>query len=486
VSLVGGVLGLLFAFWLTNLMTALMPGSLVPNEARIQVNGYALLFCAIVSVFTGVLFGLAPALQLSRPETVESLKDEARGSAKILGARTRTTLVIVEVALAMVLLVSAGLTIRSFLALKQVELGFRPENVMNVELTLPPQQYPTWTQRNRFALDLLDRVRNIPGVEAATIGFGGLPFGAPDLAYSLEGQTDPQVRRINLQAVGADYLATLRIPLRRGKMLSERDINLSEPIGVINETAAKLWPEGQDPIGRRIHLADLEKPPPFLLTSPTFTPDVTIVGVIADARNDDLQSRTQPALLVPFTLLAPPQRTLTIRAHSDPTTLVNALRGQLRQMAPDLPLNSPRTFEEILSFQAAQPRFVTVLFTFFGVLGLALAMAGIYSVLSYAVSRRTREIGVRIALGAQRGDVLHMVFKSGAGLVGVGIVVGGIASFGATRLLASQLELFQVKSTDPISFLGVIALLILVAAAACFLPARRAAEVDPMEALRHE
>jgi len=332
----------------------------------------------------------------------------------------------------------------------------------------------------------LDRVRNIPGVEAATIGFGGLPFGAPDLAYSLEGQTDPQVRRINLQAVGADYLATLRIPLRRGKMLSERDINLSEPIGVINETAAKLWPEGQDPIGRRIHLADLEKPPPFLLTSPTFTPDVTIVGVIADARNDDLQSRTQPALLVPFTLLAPPQRTLTIRAHSDPTTLVNALRGQLRQMAPDLPLNSPRTFEEILSFQAAQPRFVTVLFTFFGVLGLALAMAGIYSVLSYAVSRRTREIGVRIALGAQRGDVLHMVFKSGAGLVGVGIVVGGIASFGATRLLASQLELFQVKSTDPISFLGVIALLILVAAAACFLPARRAAEVDPMEALRHE
>jgi predicted permease len=486
VSLLGGLLGLLLTFWLTRLMTALMPGSMVPNESRIQVNAYVLLFCATVSVITGIMFGLAPALQLSRPETVESLKDEGRSSRAVLGVRTRTTLVVAEVALAMVLLVSAGLTFRSFLALKQVELGFRPENVMNVEVNLPPKQYPNWDQRNRFALELLDRVRSIPGVQGATIGFGGIPFGGPELAYSLEGQTDPQVRRIKVLECSGDFLTTLRIPLRRGRMLTEQDINRAEPVAVINETAAKLWPAEQDPIGRRIHLDDLEKPPPFLLTSPSFTPDVTIVGVVADARNDDLQSKTQPAVLIPFTLLAPAQRTLTIRTLSDPTALVNAVRAQLRQLAPEVPLNSPRALEEIVNAQTAQPRFVTLLFTFFGVLGLALAMAGIYSVLSYAVSRRTREIGVRIALGAQRGDVLRLILKTGANLVGLGIVLGLVASFAATRLLASQLELFQIKSTDPVSFLAVMVLLSFVATMACLIPARRATAIDPMNALRHE
>jgi predicted permease len=486
VSALGGLLGLLFTFWIIRLMVALMPGNFVPNEARIEVNNHVLLFCAAISVLTGILFGLAPALQLSRPEIVESLKDEARTSTTSMGGRTRSILVVVEIALAMVLLVSAGLTVRSLLALKNVELGFRPENVINVELTLPPKKYATWNQRNQFAAELLDRVKHIPGIAAATIGFGGLPFGAPDFSYSLEGQADAQVRRITVQAVAADFLKTLRIPLRRGRMLTERDIDLSEQVAVINETAAKLWPEGQDPIGRRIHLDDLEKLPPQVFAPTNLFPYVTVVGVIADARNDDLQSRTQPAVLLPFTLLAPPQRTLTLRTQANPAGVINAVRAQVRQMDAELPLNAPRTFEEILDSQEAHPRFITLLFGLFGALGLSLAMAGIYSVLSYAVSKRTREIGVRIALGAQRGDVLRLIFKSGAGLVGLGVVLGLVASLVAARLLISQIELFQVNSTDPVSFVGVIALLTIVAGAACFVPARRAAKVDPMEALRYE
>jgi putative ABC transport system permease protein len=388
--------------------------------------------------------------------------------------------------LSMVLLISAGLTIRSFVALHQIDPGFQAERVMAVDLPLPPKRYATWDQRNRFARELLERVSNLPGVQAATIGNGGLPFGGPQSTFAIDGQADSETRRIMLHLVSADYLRTLGIPLRQGRMLTEREINGAERVAVVNETA-KLWPAGENPMGKRIRLELLEKPGGSAVLTPTNASSyVTVVGVIGNARNDDLRNEPQPAVFVPYTLLAPPQRTLAVRTQGDPKLLLNALGAQVREMDKEQPIRGPTTFEEILGLRTAQPRFTMALFSLFAALGLALAMAGIYSVLSYLVSQRTREIGVRMALGAQRMDVLRLIFKTGGRLVGVGIAIGMLASFGAARFLRSQLELFQVAAADPVSFSGVVILFGAVAVAACYIPSRRATRVEPMEALRYE
>ncbi len=273
-------------------------------------------------------------------------------------------------------------------------------------------------------------------------------------------------------------------------MLTEQEVNTSASVAVINDTATKLWPAGEDPIGRRLRIDQLVTPPGSQVRIPTnASPYVTVIGVVGDTLDTvdgALQAQHQPAVLIPYPLLLPPGFSLAVRTKGDPKLLANAVRVLVREMDKEQPVNGPRTFEDILAFLAAQPRFTMLLFTLFAGLGLALAMAGIYSVLSYSVSRRTREIGVRIALGAQRRDVLGLIFKSGTGLVGLGVVLGSLGSLAAARLLTTEIGLFQVNSTDPISFLAVIVLLGFVAAAACFVPARRAALVNPIEALRYE
>ena len=486
-SLLGGALGLLFAYWITHLTATLMPVSLVPNEARIEVNRHVLFFCLGISVLTGILFGLMPALQASRQNLVESLKDEGRASTTAKGGKLRASLVVVEVALAVVLLLSASLTVRSFIALQKIELGFQPEQLMRVGLLLPPQRYATWEQRNRFSQDLLERVRNLPGVEAATMGSGGLPLAGPESGYTIDGQTDAETRRITLNTVGADYLRTLGIPLRQGRMLTEPEVANADPVGVINEAAAQLWPSGESPLGRRIQLHELSKPHQAdILTPPAASPYVTVVGVIGNTRGDNLRDSARPAVFVPYTKLAPTGRTLAFRAQQDPRQLFNALREQVRQLDSEQPLFNPMTFEEVLGRWTEQPRFMMALFSLFAALGLGLALAGVYSVLSYLVSLRTRELGVRIALGAQPADILRLIFRTGGKLVAVGMVIGVLASLAAARLVGSQLNLFQVTNTDPLSFLGVAVLLSVVAGAACFIPARRATKIDPMEALRHD
>ena len=484
-ALLGGLAGLACAYAIIQLMVGLMPAFFIPNEARIELNGLALAFCTAVSVGSGVVFGLAPALQTSRPDLASALKDEARGTSSGGRGLTRSALVIGEVAVSVVLLVSAVLTVRSFITLQRVDLGFRPEGMVSVGVPLPPRTYDTRESRDRFARELVDRVRALPEVDAVSIGNGGMPFGGPQSSYAIDGQPAADGQRVQVHLAGEDYWRVLGAPIRRGRTLTDREVAAADGVGVINEAFARLWPSGTDPVGRhvRLDLLSTAATPPVLVKEGA-SPLVTIVGVMADVRNEGLQRETRPAIVVPYTLVAPPQRTLTVRTSGPVAPLVSALRAQALRMDPSLPLSTPYTGAEAVADQTAQPRFTMALFAAFGALGLALAMAGLYSVLSYLVSMRRREIGIRMALGAQPAQIVRLVGRTGIGLVTTGLVIGGVASLVLGRLLASQFDVFARASLDPLAFAIVAVLLGSAALAACVVPARRASGVPPTESMR--
>lgn len=487
-SVLGGALGLGLSVALTRLLVALMPDYFVPNESRIEVNGYVLLFCLATAMITGIVFGLAPALQSSRPNLAEALKEEGRGHSSGHSGVLRAGLVIAEVAFSVILLVSAALTIRSFVALQSINPGFHTEHVVMANITVPTERYPTLERRNQFNQELLERVQRLPGVEAAQIGNGGAPFGGADSAYSIDGKIGATPPNIEINLISPDYFKTMGITLLGGRTLSEDDVSHGRRNLVINQAAAKLWPHGEDPIGRQIHV-DLMKGgnlPSSVLFPSDSSADFTVVGISTDTHSSGLTHKTEPTVYVPYTLIAPPDRQIVIRTRGEVSGLFNAVRAQVKEMDPMLPVANTRTIEEAISSEKAQPRFTMVLFSLFGSIGLALAVAGIYSVLSYLVSQRTREIGVRLALGAQRWDVLRLIVKDGGKLIIWGLLLGLVGGIGAAHVLANQIELVHVGANDLISFLGVAVILAGVGALACWLPARRASKLDPMQALRHD
>ena len=481
-SLAGGALGVLLAIGLTKAVAALMPPFYVPNEARITVNAYVLMFSAAISMLTGILFGLFPAIKSSRPDLVDALKEAGRTSGASSGGRTREILVVAEIALSVILLMGASLTIRGFQNLLKVNPGFQADRVLMMGLPLSPKRYATYAERIRFAERAQEALGTIPGVQSVAIGNGGLPFAGGRASFSIEGQSKDEGRQLSLSLISSGYGQTLGIPLRAGRDFTRQEIAHADPVALINEAASKLWPGGISPIGSRIHIDMLDKP--GIPAAPTSTPVLTIVGVIADTRNDGLRNPTLPAVYAPYTLLAPPNRTLALRTQTEPMQFLNAVRERMQTIDPQQPLGRPITLEEVLGQDTVQPRFNMALFSFFGFLGLALAAIGIYSMLSYVVARRTQEIGIRMALGAVPGDVLNLMLWMAGRLLLVGLVVGLIGSFALARFLRS--EVFLTPSTDPLAIGGVIIVLTIVASSACFAPAWRAAQLDPMSALRHE
>jgi putative ABC transport system permease protein len=485
-SAVGGLLGIAVAIVLTKAVVAIMPDFYVPNEARITVNGYVLAFSAAVSIATGILFGLVPALQCSRQDMVEDLKGTGRGSGdSSAGGRTRGTLVVVEVALSVVLLVGASLSIRGFVNLQRVELGFNPDHTMMVSVQVNPKKYATYDQRVNLMREVLARVKTLPGVTAAAIGNGGFPFGGWRSTFAIDGKPADDSQFLFGSMVSDGYAKTLGVAVRAGREITEQEIAHGDHVGMINETLAKMWPAGENPIGRRLRVDALGKAIPASPPPPgTLDPYITVVGVLADTRNAGLREPTTPAAYFPYTLAAPSGRLLLYRAQGDPLLLLNAVRRQVLAIDREQPLGNPYTLEQLLGFETVQPKFNMALFTSFGVLGLTLATVGIFSVLSYMVARRTHEIGLRMALGAQPSDVIRLTMGSGGLLVAIGLVVGLASSFALGA--AIRAKVFSVPATDPIAIGGVIVVLSISAALACLIPARRASRVDPMIALRNE
>jgi putative ABC transport system permease protein len=484
-ALAGGLLGVLFAWGLTQLIVALMPSFYVPNEARVTLNGWVLAFSVGVSVLTGIVFGLVPGLQCTRPDLNEALKDGGHSGGAAGGksaARTRSTLVVVEVALSIVLLVGASLAIRGFVDLQRVDRGFRTEHTLLLRLPLDVKRYATLEQRNRFAGDLLDRIRALPGVASASVGT--LPFFEASSGGEVPGQ--PKIEGgLGLNLIDADYLRTLGIALRSGRNLSAQEVAHGDPVAIINEAAAKLWPAGVDPLGRTIQIDALVGGGIGNLAPAGAAKDVTVVGIVTDPRNArNVRSAPTPVFFVPYTLRGPATRMFIVKANVEPMSLLNTVRAEVKALDREQPLQRPVTADEIMGEQTVQPRFNMALLTGLAAIALALAAAGIYSVLSYSVTQRTREIGVRMALGAGRGDILRLILGAGSRLLGLGLACGLAASVALAKFFTS--EVFTVPLLDPLALAAAAAILSAVALLACYLPARRATKVDPLVALRCE
>ena len=474
-ALIGGSLGLLLAVWGLDLLLALAPENL-PRVKDVSIDARALGFTFGITLLTGVLFGFVPALQASRPNLNETLKEGGRGmTGDARRQRVRHALVAGEIAVALLLLIGAGLLLKSFWRLQEVEPGFNPKNALAVNLELPRMKYPEDQQCAAFYSQLIERVSSLPGVQA--VGASSvLPF-ADDYVVGFVIQGRPPVapgemRSANYYAVSPDYFKAMGIPLIRGRFFTERDNQDAPRVMIINETMARRYFPDEDPIGKRILIT--QGPETFR----------EIVGIVGDVKQYGLDTETtaqtyEPYLQQPFSFM-----TLVVRATTDATSLGAAVRSQVLAVDKDQPVSSIETLEKLVSDSVARQRFSMTLLGVFAGVALVLAAVGIYGVMAYAVTQRTHEIGIRMALGAQDVDVLRLVIGQGMILALIGVACGLIGAFALTRLMSSLL--FGVRATDPFVFAGVALLLAGVALVACYIPARRAARVDPNVALRYE
>jgi putative ABC transport system permease protein len=469
-SLLGGTAGVLLALWGVDLL-ATNTSLNIPRLDEARLDARVLGFTLGISLLTGLLFGLAPAWQASKIDVNETLKEGAKGTS---GTRhwLRYVLVIVEVSLALVLLTSAGLMIRSFVNLQNARLGFEPDSVLTMQLNLPVSKYGDGGQRVNFFDQLLQRFRAVPGVRDAA-AITQVPFSGGNWAMevTLEGQTADAPLSADARAVTPDYFRTMGIPLLQGRDFTEHDRGDSPFVLIVSETFARgFWPN-EDPIGKRV--------------SPGKGNGFgTVVGVVGDVRNLTLADDARPAFYLSYGHVGMPGLSVVVRTAVRPETLSSALRAEALALDADLPIYNIRAMSTIVSDAGGQPRFQTMLLGLFGASALLLAAIGVYGVMAYSVTERTREIGIRIALGASRGDVLRLVVGQGVVLMLIGVGLGLAGAIAATRLMGSLL--IGVSATDPVTFAIVSALLIAVGLAACLIPARRAARVDPMVALRYE
>ena len=482
-GLLGGSLGVILAYWGVQALSDWSGGAL-PRVEEVAVDGRALSFSLLVSVGAGLLFGLVPALQVSAPNLNETLKEGSRGSATGAGHRMRCGLIVAEVALALILLAGAGLLVRSLFRLLDVDLGFNPQNTLAMDLSLPKAKYPAGSDaRSRFLHSIFEKLEGLPGVEAAGMA-SSMPMAGVYNGTELKRADQPeQDYHSPFNSVSGNYFSALGIPLLRGRVFSERDdftndLNfakerINQLVVIINEALAKKIFPNEDPLGKRVRFwhfegRDLEW---------------EIIGIVGNAR----QTRLDDALLDRFYI---PQAffwqdgSLVVRTKGEPLALAESVRKEILALDSEVPVSNVRTMEQVISGSLSDRRFTLTLLGIFAGAALGLAVIGLYGVMAYAVTQRTHEIGVRMALGARRADVLWLVLRQGIRLTTLGLAVGLAGALALTRVLRNHL--YEIGPTDAATFVYVSLLLVLVALLACLIPARRATKVDPMVALRQE
>jgi putative ABC transport system permease protein len=469
----GGLLGFGLALAGFAPLVSLMPPDM-RDLVHLQIDSRILIFTILASVATGILFGLAPAFGSMARNLNDALKEGARNSSEDRGNnRLRQLLVVSEISLALVLLVGAGLLIRSYSRLQSVEQGFNPHNVLTAQIALPQAAYPDSAQRVAFMDNLLSRLKNLPGVSFAAADTR-LPMNSGGSSRSIvaEGRARKEEDdSADYSVVTPDFFSTLQIPLLAGRVLADSDSQTSPTVAVINQSMARYYWPGQNPIGKRFQRDDA-------------TTWMEVIGVVRDVHQHSLGDKPRPAFFVPYPQDPWASITIIVRTVSAPESLISAVQQTVTSIDSNQPLYRVRTLDTIVFLSVAAKRFNMLLLETFAGIALLLAAIGIYGVISYSVAQRTSEIGIRMALGAQRSDVLRLVIGQGLRLAGFGIVIGIAAAFALTRLMASLL--FGVGAYDPVAFATAAAILLLVAVAACYIPARRAIAVDPMVALRYE
>jgi len=480
-ALGGCLLGCLFAYLGLKGVTAVMPDQTIPAEAVLRLNWRALLFAMGVTGLTTLLCGLAPAVHAVRGDLHTRLKDTGKGvNIGYRHGKFRSGLVIWEVMLSIVLLVGAGLMMRSLFALQHVELGLNPVNILVARTPLPKGQYETAQQKKIFFRQVLQRVTALPGVIAATETSSLPPYGGPESDVVIPGKTHADPWNVMFQLCSEGYFQTMGRHLLSGRLLTESDVDAARPVAVVNETLVKTYFGKQDPIGQKIKFKVLDEMP-----QSTKDQYFEIIGVVADAKNRGLQEAIQPEAYLPYSVTGAGERGILVRTGVEPLSMLMLVRREIWAVDRNVALTLTGTLEGYLQqFSYAGPKFGLILLGVFASVGLVLVAIGVFSVMAYSVSLQTHEIGIRMALGAPTITVLKMVLSKGLRLIGVGVVLGMLASIALTRLVASMF--WGVSPRDPVTFIGVLLVLAAVGTVACLVPARRATRVDPLVALRYE
>jgi len=475
-ALIAGVLGLALGFAATRYLAA-SGASNLPAGIPITVDSRVLLFSLVVSLLTGLLFGILPALQLSRTNVNETLRDEGRGSsASHSRVQLKSLLVVGQVALSLLLLIGAGLLARSFARLLRVDPGFDPSNVLTMNVSLPTVKYAKPDQQIAFFDELLRKVSALPGVRKAAIS-AALPLSWKRITPVLpEGQPDvplPQRPFLDIEAISPQWFRTMRVPLKLGREFTDADNARAPKVIIVNETFARRYWPNQNPVGKHVVIGRWPDP-------------AEVVGVAADVKNRGLAQDTQAQLYLAFPQLPWGNMNLLVRTAVAPQTMASAVRAQISAVDPDQPVTAIQTVNELMDGSRAQPRFTMFVLGIFSATALVLAIIGIYGVLAYSVAQRHQELGIRLALGAEKSDILRLVVRQGLTLTLAGIVIGLVFSFILTMAFRAAVSslLYKVGTHDLTTFALAPLAFILIALAASYLPARRATRVDPTEALR--